>query len=60
MSTQYTWVPAVDPQLVHKYMSMIPEEERPIVGTDGAQRRRQRLTYQVLVYRCLFIIIPYI
>lgn len=46
--TQYTWAPTIDPELVEKYMSMIPEEDRPIAGTEGAQRRRQRLAYQVI------------
>lgn len=45
--SEYTWVPSANPALIGKYMESLPVSERPIIGTDGAQLRRQRLAYQV-------------
>uniref|UniRef100_A0A914VZF5 PET domain-containing protein n=1 Tax=Plectus sambesii TaxID=2011161 RepID=A0A914VZF5_9BILA len=51
-STQYTWVPTMDAEMIDKYMKMIPEEERPIAGTEGAQCRRKRLAFQLPYHDC--------
>lgn len=45
--TEYTWVPTGDRVLVSKYFDALPENERPIAGTQGAVDRRRKLQYQV-------------
>lgn len=44
---EYAWVPAGEHILVERYMHSLPITERPIIDTQGAQTRRQRLAYQV-------------
>ncbi|MFH4978099.1 hypothetical protein AB6A40_004808 [Gnathostoma spinigerum] len=46
-TVEYTWIPTGDRNLVEKYFKAIPENERPIAGTEGAQDRRQKLQYQL-------------
>uniref|UniRef100_A0A915CGD9 Uncharacterized protein n=1 Tax=Parascaris univalens TaxID=6257 RepID=A0A915CGD9_PARUN len=45
--TEYTWVPTGDRVLVSKYFDALPENERPIAGTQGAVDRRRKLQYQL-------------
>ncbi|KAH7729250.1 PET domain-containing protein [Aphelenchoides avenae] len=52
--SEYTWVPSANPALIGKYMESLPVSERPIIGTDGAQLRRQRLAYQMPYHDCDF------
>lgn len=49
---EYTWMPAGEHVLVDKYMHSLPVYERPIIGTEGAQLRRQRLAYQLPYHDC--------
>uniref|UniRef100_A0A914DAH4 Uncharacterized protein n=1 Tax=Acrobeloides nanus TaxID=290746 RepID=A0A914DAH4_9BILA len=50
--SEYTWVPSGSQTLVEKYMLQLPETERPIAGTEGAQLRRQRLAHQLPYHDC--------
>jgi hypothetical protein len=52
--SEYTWMPTCSPTLVGKYMRSLPEEDRPVAGTEGAQVRRQRLAYQMPYHDCDF------
>ncbi|VDK58221.1 unnamed protein product [Anisakis simplex] len=45
--TEYAWIPTTDRILADKYFFALPENERPIVGTEGAVNRRQKLQYQL-------------
>ncbi|KAI1732806.1 PET domain-containing protein [Ditylenchus destructor] len=49
---EYTWMPAGEHIIVDKYMHSLPVYERPIIGTEGAQLRRQRLAYQLPYHDC--------
>uniref|UniRef100_A0A0K0EXJ0 Prickle-like protein 2 n=1 Tax=Strongyloides venezuelensis TaxID=75913 RepID=A0A0K0EXJ0_STRVS len=45
---EYTWLPQGLPeQSIVEYMNSIPENDRPLVGTDGEQVRRTKLAYQL-------------
>ncbi|KAI6224646.1 hypothetical protein M3Y95_00774800 [Aphelenchoides besseyi] len=46
------WTPTEDVELLRKYMQALPEDERPIRGTKGVLKRRQRLQYQLPAYDC--------
>lgn len=46
--TEYTWLPSENRSLAEKYFAAIPENERPIVGSEGAKDRRKKLQYQVV------------
>ncbi|KAI6175148.1 hypothetical protein M3Y99_01990800 [Aphelenchoides fujianensis] len=46
------WTPTEDVDLLRKYIDAMPEEERPIRGTEGGKKRRQRLQYQLPAYDC--------
>ncbi|VDN59323.1 unnamed protein product [Dracunculus medinensis] len=45
--TEYTWLPSENRSLAEKYFAAIPENERPIVGSEGAKDRRKKLQYQL-------------
>ena len=64
--SELEWTPPVDSQLLtlvitlirpffilSMYMQQLPESDRPITGTQGAQKRRQRLFYQVTWLVCV-------
>lgn len=53
--SEYTWVPSGSQTLVEKYMMSLPESDRPIGGTEGAQIRRQRLAQQVSIVETPFL-----
>ncbi|CAD5226666.1 unnamed protein product [Bursaphelenchus xylophilus] len=46
------WIPSEDVVLAEKYLAALNEKDRPIKGTEGGQKRRQRLQYQLPVYDC--------
>uniref|UniRef100_A0A1I7XKH8 LIM zinc-binding domain-containing protein n=1 Tax=Heterorhabditis bacteriophora TaxID=37862 RepID=A0A1I7XKH8_HETBA len=52
ITTEYTWVPVPDSELVDKYMRALPLDDRPIVGTEGEKKRKCRLQYQLPLYDC--------
>ncbi|CAD5219027.1 unnamed protein product [Bursaphelenchus okinawaensis] len=46
------WLPSEDVAITEKYLSALDEKDRPVKGTEGGQKRRQRLQYQLPVYDC--------
>ncbi|KAI6181089.1 hypothetical protein M3Y98_00791500 [Aphelenchoides besseyi] len=49
---EFEWTPTEDVELLRKYIQALPEDERPIRGTKGVLKRRQRLQYQLPAYDC--------
>uniref|UniRef100_A0A183C6T7 LIM zinc-binding domain-containing protein n=1 Tax=Globodera pallida TaxID=36090 RepID=A0A183C6T7_GLOPA len=43
----WAWTPAGDWRLARRYLLSLPEAQRPLKGTPGAQLRRQRLAQQL-------------
>ncbi|KAL3096451.1 hypothetical protein niasHT_024728 [Heterodera trifolii] len=43
----WAWAPNGDWRLARRYLLSLPEEQRPLKGTPGAQLRRQRLAQQL-------------
>lgn len=50
-TTTYDWAPAgLSQTLAVQFMELLPEEQRPVTGTDGALERRRQLFSQLPVY----------
>ncbi|XP_052027043.1 testin-like [Apodemus sylvaticus] len=47
----YEWAPPVkNPELVRKYMQMLPKEKQPVSGSEGAQYLKKQLAKQLPAY----------
>ncbi|KAM8867054.1 LIM and cysteine-rich domains protein 1 isoform 1-T2 [Synchiropus picturatus] len=50
-TTTYDWAPAsLSQKLAMRYMELLPKNQRPVSGTEGALRRRRQLLSQLPVY----------
>lgn len=52
---KYTWIPSGECTIVERYLNTLPIIERPIINTQGAKTRRQRLAYQVNINNFIFV-----